>query len=105
VWGFVISLAGGAPTRVSRANLDLPKLPLGKTEVIRWKSKDGLEVEGLLTYPVDYQAGKKCPLILNIHGGPAGVFSETFIGKSGLYPIATFAAHGYAVLRPNPPRA
>ena len=99
---FVIGLAGGAPTRVSRANLDLPKLPLGKTEVIRWKSKDGLEVEGLLTYPADYQAGKKYPLILNIHGGPAGVFSETFIGKSGLYPIATFAAHGYAVLRPNP---
>jgi dipeptidyl aminopeptidase/acylaminoacyl peptidase len=82
--------------------MDLARLPLGKTEVIRWKAKDGLEVEGLLTYPVGYEAGKKYPLILNIHGGPAGVFVETFIGRSGLYPIASFAARGFGVLRPNP---
>ena len=88
--------------QVSRANTDLPKLPLGETKVIRWKGKDGLEIEGLLTYPVSYQEGKKYPLILNIHGGPAGVFGETFIGRFGVYPIATFAARGYAVLRPNP---
>ena len=90
------------PVQVSRANSDMPKLPLGRTEVVKWKSKDGLEVEGLLTYPVDYKPGTKVPLILNIHGGPTGVFSEGFIGHSGLYPIAVFAAKGYAVLRPNP---
>ena len=99
---FVMALGAGSPTRVSRANLDVPKLPLAKTDVVRWKSRDGLEIEGLLTYPLEYQKGKKYPLILNIHGGPAGVFTETFIGKSGLYPIATFAGRGYAVLRPNP---
>ncbi|HLK67486.1 MAG TPA: S9 family peptidase [Bryobacteraceae bacterium] len=99
---YVMKLAGGSPVRLSRANTDLPKLPLGKTEPIKWKSKDGLEVEGLLTYPSDYQPGKRYPLILNIHGGPTGVFSETFTGRSGLYPIAVFAARGYAVLRPNP---
>jgi dipeptidyl aminopeptidase/acylaminoacyl peptidase len=95
-------VASGAPVRVSQANQDLPKLPLGKTETIRWKSKDGTEIEGLLTYPAGYEAGKKYPLILNIHGGPAGVFAQTFIGRSGVYPIAVFAARGYAVLRPNP---
>ena len=99
---YVLMLSGGAPVRLSRANTDLPKLPLGKTEPIKWKSKDGLEIEGLLTYPVDYQSGKRYPLILNIHGGPTGIFSETFTGRSGLYPIAVFAARGYAVLRPNP---
>ena len=99
---YVMKASGGAPMRVSRANIDLPKLPLGPTEVVRWKSKDGLEVEGLLTYPANYEAGKKYPLILNIHGGPTGVFSETFTGRSALYPIAVFAARGYAVLRPNP---
>jgi dipeptidyl aminopeptidase/acylaminoacyl peptidase len=99
---YVMAVSTHALARVSRANLDLPKLPLGRTEVIRWKSKDGLEVEGLLTYPVNYEPGKKVPLILNIHGGPTGVFSESFIGRSGLYPIAVFAARGYAVLRPNP---
>ncbi len=99
---YVMAVATHSPVRVSRANVDLPKLPLGRTEVIRWKSKDGLDVEGLLTYPVDYETGKKVPLILNIHGGPTGVFTESFIGRSGLYPIAVFAARGYAVLRPNP---
>jgi dipeptidyl aminopeptidase/acylaminoacyl peptidase len=100
---FVMKLSGGAkPEQVSKANTELPRLPLGETKVIRWKGKDGLDMEGLLTYPVGYQPGKKVPLILNIHGGPAGVFSENFIGRLAPYPIATFAARGYAVLRPNP---
>jgi dipeptidyl aminopeptidase/acylaminoacyl peptidase len=74
-----------------------------KTEVIKWKSFDGKEIEGLLTYPLNYESGKKYPLILNVHGGPAGVFSETFIaGNSGSYPIAAFAEKGIFVLRPNP---
>ncbi|MBA2339476.1 MAG: S9 family peptidase [Pyrinomonadaceae bacterium] len=99
---YVSSINNFAPIQISRANADLPKLPLGRTEVIRWKSTDGKEIEGLLTYPVGYQAGTKVPLILNIHGGPAGVFAQTFIGGRGVYPIATFAARGYAILRPNP---
>ncbi|MBA3322363.1 MAG: S9 family peptidase [Pyrinomonadaceae bacterium] len=99
---YVSKIENFAPIQVSRANTDLPKLPLGKTEVIKWKSTDGKEIEGLLTYPVNYQTGQKVPLILNIHGGPAGVFSQTFIGGRGVYPLATFAARGYAILRPNP---
>jgi len=98
---YVLEL-GGQAVRVSEANTKLALPPLGKTEVVRWKSKDGLSIEGLLTYPVNYQAGKRVPLILNIHGGPSGVFAETFLGAPTLYPLATFAAKGYAVLRPNP---
>ncbi|HKP69906.1 MAG TPA: S9 family peptidase [Pyrinomonadaceae bacterium] len=94
----------GAPTltQISKANADYAKLPFGKTEVVKWKSADGREIEGLLTYPVGYTAGTKVPLILNIHGGPAGVFQQNFIGGRGSYPIATFASKGYAILRPNP---
>ena len=91
-----------APVQISRANADMPKIPVGKTEVVKWKSKDGKEIEGLLTYPVNYQTGQKVPFILNIHGGPTGVFQQTFVGGRGVYPIATFAARGYAILRPNP---
>ena len=65
-------------TQISRANAELAKMPVGKTEVIKWKSKDGREIEGLLTYPVGYVAGTKVPLILNIHGGPAGVFQQSY---------------------------
>lgn len=76
---------------------------LAKSEVNSWKSKDGkYTIEGIVTYPHGYQKGKKYPLILNIHGGPAGVFTETYTGQSGPYPIQAFASKGYVVLRSNP---
>jgi dipeptidyl aminopeptidase/acylaminoacyl peptidase len=101
---YSLSFVQGAPPpkAVSRANRDLPKSPLGETKKITWKAADGLDIEGLLTYPVDYQAGKKVPLVLIIHGGPTGVFQDSFLGRYGVYPYATFAAKGYALLRVNP---
>ncbi len=90
------------PKKLSDVNADFPKLTMGKTEVIRWKSKDGKEVEGLLTYPVGYQKGNRAPLILNIHGGPAGVFTQNFTAAGTTYPLQAFAQEGYAILRPNP---
>lgn len=92
-----------SPVRISNINPEIAKHPLPKTELISWKSADGKEIEGLLTYPLHYEKGKKYPLILNVHGGPAGVFVQTFIaGNSGSYPIAAFAEKDILVLRPNP---
>lgn len=100
---FVTRVAEFSPTQVSRANAALPKSPLGKTEVVKWKSADGTDVEGLLTYPVNYQAGQRVPLLLVIHGGPTGVFVQSFLASSrGVYPLATFANRGFAILRVNP---
>jgi len=99
---FVAPVLTFAAVQISRANADAKLPPTGKTEVITWKSTDGKEIEGLLTYPAGYQAGQKVPLILTIHGGPAGVFQHTFLGGRGVYPLATFASKGYAILRPNP---
>jgi dipeptidyl aminopeptidase/acylaminoacyl peptidase len=89
------------PTRVSQVNKNLPDVPLGRTEVIRWKSEDELEIEGLLTYPVGYEKGKRYPLLLVIHGGPMGVFAESYLGAPNPYPVAVFASRGFAVLRCN----
>ena len=79
------------------------QLDLGKTEDVSWKSpetgKDAMgttEVHGLLTYPVDYQAGTKVPLLLRIHGGPNGQDAESFSFERQI-----FAANGYAVLNVN----
>ena len=91
-----------APTQVSQANTHLPTAPLGKVEVLKWKSFDGQEIEGLLTYPVNYQAGTRVPLLLQIHGGPTGVFVQSFAGNAGVYPNAAFASRGFALLQPNP---
>ncbi|MCW5964591.1 MAG: S9 family peptidase [Bryobacterales bacterium] len=98
---YVADLQSGKQTQVSKANAHLAMPPLGETRVLTWKAKDGRIIEGLLTLPVGYQKGTRYPLILNIHGGPAGVFAESFTGAAGLYPIASFAAKGYAVLRSN----
>ncbi len=74
-----------------------------RTELVSWKAKDGkYTIEGLLTYPANYQPGRKYPLMLNVHGGPAGVFAQTYTAGIAAYPIQAFAQKGYFVLRPNP---
>ena len=90
------------PVAASLVNAKMPMLPPAHTETITWKSKDGLEIEGLLTYPADYKQGRRYPLLLSVHGGPMGVFTQTYVASPGPYPIATFSSRGYAVLRPNP---
>ena len=88
------------PVQVSRAQ-DLPAAPIGRSEVISWQSADGLPIKGVLTYPEAYQKGARVPLLIVIHGGPTGVFTRSFIGTASPYPVAAFAAQGYAVLRCN----
>jgi dipeptidyl aminopeptidase/acylaminoacyl peptidase len=84
-------------TRVTSVfDAELAKFKTAKTEKITWKGQDGVAVEGLLTYPVDYQPGTKYPLIVNTHGGPAASDQFGFATE-----IQVYAAKGYAVLRPN----
>ncbi len=89
--------------QASTANSGLADHPLGRTSLITWESTDGEEVEGLLTYPVDYEPGRACPLIVDLHGGPHWFFSQVFVANPQPYqfPLAAFAASGYAVLRCN----
>ncbi|HKR66429.1 MAG TPA: S9 family peptidase [Thermoanaerobaculia bacterium] len=77
---------------------------LGATRVIRWKNpKDGLEIEGLLTLPVNYKQGTRVPLLTFVHGGPGSRFEQEFLGYLGhVYAPQALAAEGFAVLRPNP---
>ena len=77
-------------------NAWLKAYALADTEVIRWKSKDGAEIEGLLTKPVGYTAGAKVPLLLNPHGGPTGASLNNWNGT-----VQVLAANGFAVLQPN----
>lgn len=81
-------------------DVDFPEM--GKTELLTWTSTDGIEIEGLLTYPVGYEEGNNVPLILNVHGGPAGAYLQSWTGGGSIYSLQYFAAEGYAVLRPNP---
>ncbi len=87
-------------TRVSIANPQLAEFQLGAYETIRWKSTDGQTVEGILIKPLGYEAGKRYPLIVQIHGGPAAAYLNSFSGSYGTY-VHIYAANGYAVFQPN----
>jgi dipeptidyl aminopeptidase/acylaminoacyl peptidase len=87
---------GGAGTRLTDLNPWVGKdLALASSEVVRWTSRDGREIEGLLLLPAEVGEGPR-PLLLHIHGGPAGVFSNRF---SSSYHV--WAGLGYAQLLPN----
>lgn len=90
------------PVKLTDVNAGYYSFPLGKTDTITWQSKDGREIEGLLTYPVSYQKGRQYPFILYIHGGPANLHTESYTAEANKYPIQAFAQAGYAVLRVNP---
>lgn len=72
------------------------ELQIGQTEEVSFKSKDGTDVHGLLTYPVGYVKGTKVPFLLRIHGGPNGQDQHSFSIERQV-----FAANGYAVLAVN----
>jgi dipeptidyl aminopeptidase/acylaminoacyl peptidase len=69
-------------------------------ELVRWKSKDGADIEGVLIKPADFQPGRRYPLLVVIHGGPTGV-DRPYRAPDRIYPVERFAAKGALVLRPN----
>ena len=99
---YVSNLDSFSPKKITHFN-EKNNLSAIRAEPIRWKSFDGLEIEGILTYPQGYEEGTKVPLIVSIHGGPSGVQSQTFIGNNmfGPYSPAVFASEGYATLVVN----
>jgi dipeptidyl aminopeptidase/acylaminoacyl peptidase len=86
--------------RVTDHNPQVRDLALGASEVIRWRGKDGVEIEGLLIYPVGYKPGDRVPMIASIHGGPSGVWTQAFPHSGNGYPHV-WAGKGWAVFLPN----
>jgi len=84
--------------QLTDANPQIKDIALGETETIQWKSSDGKMVEGILIKPLNYERGKRYPLIVQIHGGPAGADLLRF--NPG-YGSQVYAGAGYAVLCPN----
>jgi dipeptidyl aminopeptidase/acylaminoacyl peptidase len=98
VW--TMKAADAVPSRVTRIFDTLERdFKLGRQEAIQWKGADGATVEGLVTYPVDYQAGRKYPLAVMTHGGPQAA-DKYGLGSSS-YEIQVLAGKGYVSLQPN----
>ena len=83
------------PVQLTDFNKEISKMTLGKTETIRWEN-DGWKQCGIVTYPVNYEKGKKYPLVLVIHGGPASTSVEQFSRFAQI-----LSNEGYFVFEPN----
>ena len=88
--------------RITAINAELlASVTYAPSEVITWKGRFGDEIQGILTYPLHYKKGEKYPLLLIAH---AGLFhyDENDTARLNSYPVQSFAAAGFMVLRPNP---
>ncbi|MEO6597358.1 MAG: S9 family peptidase [Planctomycetota bacterium] len=97
--GAIVAIRSGGGTDTLTAVHDdvLHGKQLGATEELSWKGKDDLEVQGWLVKPPDFDASKRYPLILQIHGGPHAMFGVNFD-----FERQNHAANGYLVLYTNP---
>jgi dipeptidyl aminopeptidase/acylaminoacyl peptidase len=91
--------AGAAEvTQLTRVNEDvLTRVKLGQVERVRYTSSGNTTVDGWVVKPPDFDASKKYPLLMEIHGGPHGAYGTGFS-----YQFQNFAANGYVVLYTNP---
>ena len=91
---------GGDPKRLTQSNLWLKDVRLAGQEVISFKARDGLQLEGILVRPLDYEPGMRYPLILAVHGGPEAHVPNGWV-TSYRRPGQMAAARGFAVFYPN----
>jgi dipeptidyl aminopeptidase/acylaminoacyl peptidase len=95
---YVSSLDGKDARQLTHVNAKLwGDLEVAHVARVPYKSADGLAVDGFLVKPVGWQEGKKYPMILSIHGGPAGQY-----GVDWYHEFQVYAAKGWAVFFCNP---
>ena len=97
---YLSDLSGDQPRKITNFSKQLEDWKYSKSEVISWKSKDGATIEGILHKPMDYDPGKKYPLLINIHGGPTGISLPDPV-PAYVYPILQWLDKGALVLMPN----
>ncbi len=96
-------IAGGSaesPQRVTQSNPWLDNVRLAKQTTVRYQARDGLEIEGVLVYPLNYVEGRRYPTIMYVHGGPESHESNGWL-TSYTRPGQVAAARGFAVFYPN----
>ena len=92
---------GGAARRLTDLNPWTREQRWGEVRELAWTAPDGLAIEGLLVLPVEYRVGRRYPLLLQIHGGPAGAWAHNL--QASWHDWAQhLAQRGYATLLPNP---
>lgn len=97
---FLLEPGARAPRRLTDSNPWLAGVRLAPQDVVRYRARDGLEIEGLLIRPLDEQPGRRYPLILTVHGGPEAHYNHGWLSGYST-PGQAAAARGFAVFYPN----
>jgi dipeptidyl aminopeptidase/acylaminoacyl peptidase len=97
---YLRDLESGREVRLSDVNPQVRDYPAVNARTVRWKSKDGLEIEGVLRLPFRYTTGTRVPLLVSLHGGPTGAALESF-PVPRTYPTQLLLQEGFAVFEPN----
>ena len=97
---YVMRPQGKQPVRKTSSNAWLEDLRFANQEVVRFTARDGLQLEGILIYPLDYRRGERYPLILVAHGGPESHYRNGWLTAYSS-PGQVAAARGFAVFYPN----
>lgn len=84
------------PKRLTDLNVPVERYALARNEGFEWSVSGGLRADGVLTYPPDFQPGRRYPLVIWMHGGPMGASSRGFVDR-----IQLLAANGWLVFEPN----
>ncbi len=90
----------GGLERLTDSNPWLAERRLGRQEVVRYPARDGREIEGIVVYPLDFEAGRRYPLIVSVHGGPEAHHANGWLTRY-LNPAQVLAARGYLTFFPN----
>jgi dipeptidyl aminopeptidase/acylaminoacyl peptidase len=90
----------GGPTKLTDMTGQIAGWNVGTSEVVRWPSRDGTVIEGVLHKPRNFDPSRKYPLMVVIHGGPTGIDFPQPV-PFYVYPIPQWVAKGALVLRPN----
>ncbi|MEE4304133.1 MAG: S9 family peptidase [Wenzhouxiangella sp.] len=96
----VHDLAGDEARRLTNGNPWLEQLELARQQVVEYEARDGLTIQGLLVWPLDYEEGNRYPLILAVHGGPESHYSNGWLTSYNL-PAQHAASEGYFMFYPN----
>ena len=88
------------PVKLTNVNPWMESVRWARQEPIRWKARDGLDLEGVLVYPLGYVEGRKYPTIMYVHGGPEAHESNGWL-TSYSKPGQVAAAKGFALFYPN----
>lgn len=97
---FLLADGDDEPRRLTDGNPWLTEMRFARQETVTWQARDGLELRGVLVYPLNYRPGARYPLIMSVHGGPESHVSNGWI-TSYSRPGQVGAARGFAVFYPN----